>query len=183
MNKNAEPVVVNFKKNTIAPYVVSKNKNIILIVSLIILAIVIIVVAIVEINKKVSEDTAMAVCTTQANLPVLMTAMSDIYQQNTGNLGNDIQNIETINNYQHDPNCLYPIVYYYINTSNEQQASIYLNKIKDVYSTKVGFNPVIGEVESLQSLESDVAFMKQNSATIKSNYTGITPPKNIKASN
>ena len=40
MNKNAEPVVVNFKKNTIAPYVVSKNKNIILIVSLIILLVV-----------------------------------------------------------------------------------------------------------------------------------------------
>ncbi len=122
------------------------------------------------------------VCTKPANINLLKISSNDIYASNINQLATVVRKIQSLPSDEKSANCLYPIVWYYINTSNLSDSSKYLNDLKKVYNNKVGYNPILHFTVSLKILEADVANIKKDNLYISNNALSMPVPANIRNS-
>lgn len=100
-------------------------------------------------------------CSTKAEQPLLQQAGSELYSVKVSKLGQTINKIQKIPNYQNDQNCLYPIVVYYINTGDSQNANKYLQELKKVYDSKKGFSTYFAPVKSISDLQNIIKLQNE----------------------
>lgn len=86
-------------------------------------------------------------------------------------LKNLVEKIQSTTNYQQDPNCLYPIVQYYIMTNNQSEAQKYLDELKLVYKQEGDIYPLYSPPNELQSLQDQINNLTQINESIKANTT------------
>lgn len=115
------------------------------------------------------SNTISDACTTEATLPILKEAGTSLDPSGYIMLGETISKIKKIPKFERDPNCLYPIVIYYINTSDYINSRLYLSKMEKVYNTNNRLNPALGDTKTLKSLESTVDYLKKDLERLSNN--------------
>jgi hypothetical protein len=109
-------------------------------------------------------------CITGSNETTLKQAYKAIAAPNVVTQKQLITKLQMIPNYQKDPDCLYPIVMYYINVDDPQAASTNLNLLANVYNPKKGYGYFPGyPIESIATLKQDVATLQLNVKQSKNN--------------
>lgn len=93
-------------------------------------------------NKKKSKDTVEAsdACTSKAAGDILKQASQKLAPEKTKELKPYVDKIKTLKDYDKDPNCLYLVVVYDVNTHNDAQASQNYSRFNEVYNNKVGLD-------------------------------------------
>lgn len=115
------------------------------------------------INRNNTKTTATDACSSKSTQYILKEASPLLSPTvEVTKLQSLVSKIQQISNYQKDPNCLYPIVLYYINTSNAKESSFYLNEFLNAYGPGHGFSPLLGPVYPTSTLKADVAAIQQN---------------------
>lgn len=100
-------------------------------------------------------------CTNNPN-GVLKEAAKFLEPSKSADLKKTINKIQTIKGYEKDPNCLNPIVTYYINVSDYQNAKFYMDMLEKRYATNSSFSNQLGSgVKNIATLRSDIAFLKK----------------------
>lgn len=114
-------------------------------------------------NKKTS------VCTGGEN--GLATQAAAVLNPDTVNeLGEVVKNIQGTKNYETDPNCLFPVVQYYIYTSNQQAAQDSFNKLQAVYGDSTGFDAVYaGKILTMDQIKAQIESLTTINEQIKAN--------------
>lgn len=80
------------------------------------------------------------------------------------------QDIEKIDGYRSDANCLNIVVTYYTHIADPTKARENLDSLKKIYDPKVGFSPLLGSyVKSIDKLSDDVALMEKVKKQIETN--------------
>ena len=159
MTQKEEPVVVVSKKNFF-------HKNLRWLIPLVVIVIAVGIVAIViNINSKKptkkSNIIVNNVCTTQNNINLLSKFALYSNQNNISGQANIVSAVKKLSNYKNDPNCLYVIVIYYLNTSNPQ-ANTYFKELQKEYNPKVGFSYALGYHLSMSEIKNSLAAMNSN---------------------
>ena len=108
-------------------------------------------------RPKGTEYSYIPVCTTEANINILEDAAGAIYRYDLATLTNAVMKIQKLPNYRHDPNCLYALVEYYIDTNQPNLASTYYVDLQHEYQPNVGFSTVYVDPLSLATLKMDIA--------------------------
>lgn len=109
----------------------------------------------------------------QANAPL---AASD---QNA--LGQVVDKITVLKNFDLDPNCLYIVLVFNIAAGNSTMSQNYMNKFSLVYDPAIGLSSAFTvPLISLDTLKSDVAFLMQNqsAASQKQDATNLSDGSN-----
>lgn len=91
-------------------------------------------------NNKDDSVQRMAVCTTKASNNIAVEASRFLPPSQYKQLKVVNDKIQKLPNYEKDPNCLFPIVQYYVYTNDEKNAKLYYNKLVLVYDSKTGFD-------------------------------------------
>jgi hypothetical protein len=91
---------------------------------------------------------------------------------NVAKLKEVVNNIQKTPNYQQDPNCLYPVVAYYINISDSHNGSMYLNKLEKVYKPSQGFSKYLGSTYVISTLKNDIKSIQANNKNIHLIFSG-----------
>jgi hypothetical protein len=124
-------------------------------------------------DKNVTSSST--VCSNTSNSPILKQAANALNKGNIDNLKQSIDQIQGLTNYQKYPSCLYPIVNYYINIGNINQASLYLGKLNNVYNPKNRYNPLFGyDARSPAVLSAEITFMKNSIQQTEQNERALS---------
>lgn len=76
------------------------------------------------------------------------------------------QEVQALENYETDVNCLYIITSAYINISDAKNSRAYYDKLATTYDPAVGYSPLFGDsINSLATLESSVEFLEEQAKT------------------
>jgi hypothetical protein len=82
-----------------------------------------------------------------------------------------VEEIEALENYDKDPDCLYINLLYRVNTSNASRSAELLNKLEQIYSETQQYDPIINETAlKLEDFKSRVEFLKSH--VNRNTYTG-----------
>jgi hypothetical protein len=117
MEESAEGHLISF---------VGKHKSSTIIVLVVIAACAVILFAYILYSKHKNNNSVLAVCTTSQNISLLRQSEANIQTNNMLALQKQVEDIKALNNYQQDPNCLYPILSYYIGVGDSTNSSLYL---------------------------------------------------------
>jgi hypothetical protein len=88
------------------------------------------------VNHKNTKNNNKPTIATVCSSSILKSSSSDFALSDVTQLGKEVNTIKKLPNYQNDPNCLYVIVKYYINTNNAISAQNYLNNFNHVYQNE-----------------------------------------------
>lgn len=176
MEQKNQPVVSRFNPhNKLKKLLLNKIS---LIIAVVIVISVSITIYLTVFNNKTSSKTIADVCTLPANIHLLKSFQNYVNNSLNNTHQSLINSIMSLPNYNRDPNCLYPIVYYYINIGDANNASSYLEQLKDVYRPTVGYNPVLGQAISINTMQADISNMQKSSSEAqKSGLTLSMPTK------
>jgi hypothetical protein len=149
------------------------------IVGVILLVVIIVTALIVFLHNKSSTKPGVE-CST-SSMASTMEEASPLLKNGGGSDTNKfkqvVTKIQSIKNYQQDPNCLYPIVAYYISTGDTQSATTYLTKLQAVYKPSVGYNQYIApNALTIAQLKSEISVVKYNEAELKKSASTINFP-------
>lgn len=96
----------------------------------------------------------------------------------TAQLQKIVDKIKKTDKYTLDPNCLYPMVFYYIKIGDPANAQTNLDLLKRVYNPPKDYSAAIGyPVYSVKVLESDIKFLQDQSTNWHNNSQTLRPPK------
>ena len=121
--------------------------------------------------------TATTVCTNKTNTPILLNAATAISEQNVQMQQQTVAQIEKLPNYQQDPNCLYPIVKYYIQVEDAQNAGKYLALLQTVYHPNQVLSNVFMQPTSLQDLQAYTLTIEKNTQSAKEGMLTYPGPR------
>lgn len=89
-----------------------------------------------------------------------------------------VDSIQATPNYSRDPNCMYPIVSYYINTGDYDNAKTNLDKLVVVYDPQKGFSSALGTyTKNISTLKADVNYLNTFNQELKKNSEMLKVPK------
>lgn len=81
-----------------------------------------------------------------------------------------VSKIQSISGYESDPNCLYPIVEYYVYTNDATAAKSSLIQLEAVFDSQVGLAPQYSSVfVSIDNLKQQIGFVEQFNADLQNN--------------
>jgi hypothetical protein len=94
-------------------------------------------------------------------ISLLKQANSDFSPKELTKLGGVVAQIKSQPNYEQNPNYLYILVNYYINTDDVTDASTYYTKLEKVYSAKQGFSSYLSyDPRSMATMKSSISFLQ-----------------------
>lgn len=127
-------------------------------------------------SKKTSQSVAKNICGTPANLPVLESAAANLDPANVAQLQPFAMQIQNIPFYQTDPNCLYPIVTYYINLGDAKNARANLTQLTLVYNADTGYSSHLGlDAKKPEQLDVIVKGLEDIEKSSQNNGYGVGP--------
>jgi hypothetical protein len=112
-----------------------------------------------------AQVSAAVVCTVSAHSSTLIQAAGAMYSDNIPAQAAAVNKIKEIPNYQRDPNCLYPMIIYYINTEDTKDANLYLSDYQAVYNSRKGLSGEYGTPKSIATLRSGIAAIKKTTTS------------------
>ena len=148
-------VVASFQKK----FKFSKKYIIILLGTVLILVIGFIILFFTKTNNKLPLND---VCT-KYNSSLLNQAQASIADNNYPQLLKVVNRIKSLPGYTKDPNCLYPLVYYYVYAGYVSTAKNYLSLLYKVYVPNKGYSPIFTNPQSPQSFSNDIKVINLNS--------------------
>lgn len=140
------------------------------VIVVLIVLLMIVLILIFVLNNQSNNSPTTQVCSDSANRSLLSTDAKYIISNNFVGQGVLVHKIQKLAGYQNDPNCLYVIVNYYINTSNVNKAMIYYNKLKKIYDPRHGFSRYLNPSKTLNTLRNDIT---TDQANIKSGQESL----------
>src|SRR5690349_12320570 len=91
------------------------------------------------------------------NSDILAEASNLLATTRTSDLKPVAENIQKIEGYEKDPNCLNVVITYYINTSDYASAQAALDKLEGIYDKSKGFSPELGAyAKDMNTIRSNV---------------------------
>jgi hypothetical protein len=103
------------------------------------------------------------VCSSTAGPVLLHNAGAAIYAANIKQLRQVAQTVQKEPHYQQDPNCLYIMVNYYIDSGDSKNASFYLDKLNQAYQPNKGLSAEFGlKIPNISYLETDLSTLKKD---------------------
>lgn len=147
------------------------KKRIIVIISMLIIAIIIFIMTSYFINKNKPITNA---CSTPASSSILQNAKANFANNNVSQLKAVFENIKSLRGYQNDPNCMYIITRYYINTSNLTNAQSSLKQLTSDYRNDV-LNPNLMGNVSVTDLQTYITFTLESQQQIQHNAQTLSP--------
>lgn len=136
----------------------SKKYMIILLGTVLILVIGFIILFFTKTNNKLPLND---VCT-KYNSGLLNQAQASIADNNYPQLLKVVNRIKSLPGYTKDPNCLYPLVYYYVNIGDVKNSNISLAYLEKVYKPKQGFSKLFTNPLTIKQLNADVSSLDFN---------------------
>jgi hypothetical protein len=113
-----------------------------------------------------------SVCSDKNNRSTLAQAAAYLSPSQSMELLPYVQRIKSIPSYQHDPNCLYVLVNYYVNITDPDNAQKYVMLLNKVYEPKIGLDSYFKYSPSLKSLQISITAL-QKAQQIELNSTKI----------
>jgi hypothetical protein len=115
------------------------------------------------------RDNKSAVCTSGEN--GLATQAAAVLNPDTVNeLGDVVKKIQSTKNYESDPNCLFPVVQYYVYVTDQPSAQDSFNKLQAVYSDGVGYDAVYaGKTLTMDQIKAQIDSLTIINDQIKAN--------------
>lgn len=84
------------------------------------------------------------------------------------------EKIQNTKDYDRDPNCLYVVLGYYINSYDPDNAKKHLTMLKKVHDPNIGYKAPLGsKVKDIATLESEIEFITIKSAEIKNSIMTV----------
>jgi hypothetical protein len=153
MKQKAEPVVSSFSgsnkyKKIVQKYLPFAPRAILLVLIIIFLVLILIHW---EGNKPRTD-----VCSTS----LINQSAGDFVPFNSKALASNVATIQGLPNYQHDPNCMYILSVYYINTFNQSNAQKSMKLFNEAY-TNQNLNPNLLNYASVNSLRQQFTNMQK----------------------
>lgn len=119
-------------------------------------------------REKPKEQKAVAVVVCDEKL--ITEASKSMAPEKYKQLKKVVDKIMQLPNYEKDPNCLYPVVVYYVNFHDETNAEMYYKKLAVVYDEKQGFSDHFGKYYAkLKDLQERLSGLQQFNAQRESN--------------
>lgn len=109
------------------------------------------------------------VCSGTDKIALLNEAEASILSNDTLKLKAVNSKIQKLQGYEQDSNCLYPVVIYYLNISDQVNSRLYLNKLVKAYDPVKGFSSALGATRTLDSLKSNVDFLDVQLKSVQDN--------------
>jgi hypothetical protein len=116
--------------------------------------------------------------TTAANEPVCSVnegavlrdeAAANLKSSKVKELGSVVERIKQVKGFESDPNCLYPIIRYYLYLSDAKNAQQFYDKLAAVYDEKTGLAPEYNTTDTLKTLKKRIAAAKQFNQSVDKN--------------
>lgn len=119
-----------------------------------------------------------AVCTGNSAKPIMSDASKAISEGKIQQLGPVVSKVQSLKNYDKDPNCLNIIVSYYIGISDSKNARLYLDKLNKVYDENVGFSKTLGpKAYDIAALRQITEFLEKASENLSKNIQQYSQPE------
>lgn len=137
----------------------------------IVLALLFVVVAGVAFYIKSTQNKDTAVCSDQ----LLQEAGLVLDKSDHEQLRPFVEDIEELENFDQDPNCLYILVTYYVNINDPASARSHFEQLQAIYDPEVGFSEFFGgDVKTLNELRVEVEQVEQMAEDINNNTQGFS---------
>ncbi len=125
-------------------------------------------------KQKVADNAVSTACTDKSANGILDKAAKVIAPSQVAELQPIVKQIETLKNYDQDPNCLGVITTYYINISDSQNAQVTYAKLDKFYKPSTGYNSAInGKVLSPAGMKPTINLLKARAQRIKDNAASM----------
>lgn len=121
-------------------------------------------------NLNTQTKTNQLVCADQ-NYDLLESASNVMANDKTNELKIIVDKIQSLSDYQMDPNCLYVITNYYINISNPEKARENFDKLVIVYNPEIEFVPIFSTMhfKNKDLLKSTIEFLEKSRTDLEKN--------------
>lgn len=96
------------------------------------------------IYKNVTKFASSDLCRGEATSPIYKEAGAVLNSQATAKLKPVVDKIVAMKHYDRDPNCMYPVTVFYINSGNAKEARTNYEKLTKTYNAKEGFSKDLG---------------------------------------
>jgi hypothetical protein len=111
-----------------------------------------------------------AQCGQSGSNSLLKEAAGNLSPAQSASLAPIVQKIMKVPDYKNDPNCLYPVVVYYINMGDATNGRTYLDAYKSAYSMSATYKSYFGNATIAPAdLESSVALLEQQAKDASDN--------------
>ncbi len=111
--------------------------------------------------KKKPQPVALA-CSSQSQASLLSQANDLIAKPDIIKFSQLVSKIQKLPYYKQDPNCLYPIVNYYIEISDSKDASTYLTALEKAYNPKQGLSREFTNQLTITDFKNDITTMQKS---------------------
>ena len=168
--KNSNVVVGNVKnRHLLKRLSLTKNAVILLAAGLLIIGA---AATYLYIKDRRESDTVVdnAVCSSAAAGSVLKDASNALDPKKVNELAAVAERIQKLPNYQKDQNCLYVVVYYYVNAYRYPEARSNLDQLEKIYDPSKNF--LVAD-KSIDMLREDVKTMELQVEQVKNNVTTV----------
>lgn len=157
-------------RNTVKVLGSNRSKAVALVVS--ILAVLVLLVGVLYLWDRTRPYNSQGLCTGSESSPIYqkMDGLSDPFFATK--LKKVVDEIRKQPGFTNDPNCLYPLVIYYANISDEVNARKMFNQLKTVYLPRRGFVKALGkDTLNIKQLQQKVEFAESQRRTIEGNLS------------
>lgn len=143
----------------------SHKKLYIIIACVVVVLLLVVAGTVIYTNRKQSVS---GVCSN--NQALIDTAAAALDPSKIPELAQVVSKIQSISGYESDPNCLYPIVEYYVYTNDASAAKSSLTQLEAVYDPQVGLAPQYSlGFTSIDNLKQQIGFVEKFNADLQNN--------------
>ncbi len=111
-------------------------------------------------RSRLAPNQVATACTTNTNSHLLKEAATASGPTGQGQLKQITAKIQKLRHYDHDPNCLYVVVQYYISTNDSKNATLFLDKLEKLHPNDK-FSPVLGKTMSVADFKAQIEHVIQ----------------------
>ena len=124
-------------------------------------------------NKQLAKIAAQNTCIAADSGNLLKQAVQNLDPSRTAQLQPLVVQIQRLKNYNEDPNCLYVLATYYINTIDVNNAKIYIAKYNEAYKKVHSLSPILANyIKNHPSLNE---LLKMMIAAVNQDQNNIIP--------
>jgi len=171
MKQKAEPVTASFSSQTKTDKIIRKYLKKATIFVVVIVAV--LIAAVIGIEYKNNHEIRTNVCSTS----LVTQSYVNIYNRASGPLASNAKTIQSLASYQRDPNCMYIMTVYYVQTNNIAKANSSLKLFNTDYSGSGNkLNSLLEQYASPTTLKALVASLQSSQSQDQKNFQLLSTP-------
>ncbi|MEI9914119.1 MAG: hypothetical protein WDN66_04030 [Candidatus Saccharibacteria bacterium] len=171
MKQKAEPVTASFNTQTKTDKILRKYLKKATIFVVVIVAV--LIAAVIGIEYKDNHEIKTNVCSTS----LIKQSYVNLYNRASGPLADNAKTIQSLDGYQRDPNCMYIMTVYYVQTYNITKANSSLKLFNTAYSGSGNkLNSLLQQYASPTTLKALVNSLNATEQQTQKNFQMFSPP-------